>query len=95
MKGKAAASGEYCGCTEDQSPSIESRRYSTESRYLVNNERWNTRKKVLQSVSCKTGLRWAHEIIALHEAGMYENEHGYKMACEALKVDPSQVESSW
>ena len=40
-------------------------------------------------------LDWARGIIKASEAGTYKFHHGYKMACEALKIEPTQVESSW
>jgi hypothetical protein len=55
----------------------------------------DAKTEVLKSVTVRGPLRWAHEVMALYNAGMYPSYKGYKMACEALKVDPSQVETSW
>lgn len=52
------------------------------------------RKKLIHSPK-PDPLDWARSIIKDYEAGTYKFTYGYKMACEALKVEPSQVETSW
>lgn len=56
----------------------------------------STNTAILKSVDVRGTLKWAHEVRTLFDAGMYPSYHGYKMACDALNVDPKQPqEVTW
>jgi len=46
-----------------------------------------SREDVTSSVTDKGPMRWAKEIMALHDAGMYDNYKGIEMAKAALKFN--------
>lgn len=47
-------------------------------------ERWRAKAAVLATVKATGPLKWAHEIVALHEAGLYQSHSGYEKARAAI-----------
>lgn len=60
-------------------------RSSLDAIAITDLERSKANLSVLATVNVSGGLRWAHEILALHSAGLYRSEYSLKLAREVLK----------
>jgi hypothetical protein len=86
MKGKAAAAGDDDYTTTPfPPPSLDNRRAYGESRQIIVDERWRAKSAVLASVTASGPLRWAHEIIALADAGLHCSPTAVEIARAALR----------
>lgn len=83
-KSAAAGDEEEVKAREEGARRFNETRKALDYEHMIDTERWRAKAAVLATVKVTGPRRWAHEIIALNDAGLYNCFAGLKMAQDVV-----------
>lgn len=95
FRGLKCSCGYHVGSSKVDNVERENRyhemRQSLDARYFAKKEIWELQAKVRAAVPYRGSLKWAHDILAMENEGLYHDLHGIELAKKALRIRESEV----